>query len=83
MWWDAFSCAWMDWCGQVSNLIGKCRSALREPWRAFYSKYKLALDYFCQRHFHPSISGGFGGRGGSLGFGGLVLDDLILGDIQR
>ena len=37
--------------------------------------------YFCHRKAYPSSEGGFGGLGGSLGFGGLILDGRILGDI--
>ena len=37
--------------------------------------------YFCQRWTYPSGIGGFGGFGGSFGFGGLILDGRILGDV--
>ena len=48
------------------------------PLWAFYSN-KASAAYFCHRWTYPSGAGGFGGLGGSFGFGGLVLDGRILG----
>jgi len=37
------------------------------------------VAYFPQLIEKPSGTGGLGGRGGSFGFGGLILDGRILG----
>jgi len=51
-----------------------------KSWDGLLLEIKTA-GYFCQRWTYPSGAGGLGGRGGSLGFGGFVLDGRILGDV--
>ena len=58
----------------------KVRSAPQKAWGGLLLEIKTSA-YFCQRWTYPSGVGGFGGFGGSFGFGGLILDGRILGDV--
>ena len=58
----------------------KCGAPLQEALGGLLLEIKINA-YFCQRWTYPSGVGGFGGFGGSFGFGGLILDGRILGDV--